>query len=337
MTDFSRPYASSWKVYSVNRRTWADDVEVPGFTSASISRTADGCMESGSFDLHSDETPKPGYYRLVLYATQDGTTERHDIATLYCALSRREMGSNRLSMVGMSVLWQASVRSVDVGAYIPMGRGAQVVASMLADAISAPVEVDGDFTVSKHYVFEPAESVLDAVREVLDSAGWRIRIDGRGSVLISKIPDAEPHEFGTLGGGVLIGAAGLEFDALSVPNRYRATDGQTIAVAVNDDEASETSIRRRGFIRDIDGGIDTSPVLIDGESLSAYAQRKLMESRVARMPVSYDREYADGLLPNDLVSLEPYGISDMARVASQSIKCDKGIVVSETANIERLL
>ena len=50
--NWARSYTSEWRVFRVDRKTWADGEKLEGVDSASIARTADGSLlESGDMDV----------------------------------------------------------------------------------------------------------------------------------------------------------------------------------------------------------------------------------------------------------------------------------------------
>ena len=112
-------------------------------------------------------------------------------------------------------------------------------------------------------------------------------------------------------------------------------DNGTVAVATNDDPASSVSRAARG--RWVDK-VDTSPVLVNGESLEMYAERKLVEESTVLRRYSYEREYWPGVTPHSIVraSLPANGVEGDLRVISQSLECGKGVKVAETAGLEVL-
>lgn len=334
MTDFSRSYSARWRVYKVDRSTWADSEITDGFLSADVSTSSGDMLQSGSLTFQSEPYApfQEGYYRLVMYATQDGVTDRHDIATLYCVSTGGKIakGSDLRNVTGVSVLHCANSRSVEDGTTVTRGSdGVRFAGRLLAEVLDAPVETIGSFVVSEHFTFAIGTSVLEAVTTVLQSGGWCIQISGDGTVTLRPMPTEPDLILGRDGSGILMPEESYELDTSAVPNRYMATDGIILGVATNDDPASTVSTVNRGFIVDAEPMVDSSPVLVGGETLSGYCRRRLHELSVVYNSRSYEREYADGVFPSSIIRREYDGeIVDM-RVDSQTIKCGPGIIVSE--------
>lgn len=336
MTDFSKSYSSRWAVYKVNNRTWEDAEPTGSFMSASIERSVGQLLESGKFTVDMDSEFSEGYYRLVLYATQDGATERHDVATLLCmsAGDTSDRKSTVLDIVGQSVLYPASVRRVMPCTYVRAGSdGCEFAAKMLRESISAPVSAVGSFAVSSDIVFDINATYMDCITQVLESGGFYVSIDGRGNVSVRSLPDKAS---GSIKPTHLMPETSGDMDTSSVPNRYVAMENGELAVAVNESPSSEVSTVSRGYVRDPDDGIDQSPIRVGSETLKEYCERRLKELSVLLVTRSYVREYDDVTRPMDLVN-GPLGTdyeNVTVRIQNQSLECGNGIVISERGAME---
>ena len=332
--DFLGGYTSEWSVRRVDRDTWEDGDALEGVMSAVIDRERhDGAplLESGSMELDSADFAE-GWHRIYMTATQDGS-ERHAMATLLFerASGRTEKGSTVLTLKGRSVLQPAADEKLAYGAYAPAGcDGAAYAARLVSSCTPAPVRVEGSFTIVDDFVFDLGTSKLDAAWKLLDAAGWCMHIDGRGEVTVRQKPTEPALELSRANAGLLIPGIDDDFSLVDVPNRYYAIDGDKRAVAENVDPASRASYPSRGRWKD---EVDTSPVLIDGESLEHYAQRKLAEISVVERTYSYEREFWPGVTVYSLVraTLAANGIEGDLRVATQRIECSLGAKVTETA------
>ncbi len=337
MTDFSKSFSYTLQVYEVDRTTWADKRLVGRFNSASVSKTNGRMVESANMtmDRSLGESFTEGYYRIAARVTQDGSTERHDIATLYCTSvsGTVDYGVDELTINGLSVLYPAENCVMDFGSYAPQGSdGATFAKDVLGEVLHAPIEVHGSFEIADNHVFDLGAKRLDCVWDVLEAAGWCIQIDERGVVHIRELP-TEPinstteFDIATISSGIPYG-----LDWSTVPNRYMVFDGTTLGVWVNDDPKSVVSTKSRGFVRDYDGGVDTNPVLVGGETLDMYCRRMLKSLSVVTHEVTKEREYSDGVYPFSVVRMAVQPTGDMMdmRVTSREIRCDNDLTVSET-------
>lgn len=333
MIDFSKSYTSEWRVFRVNRATWADADAIDNVDQVEITRTADGSLiESGSMDVTGDLATD--YYRIVMTAIQDGEAQRVDVGTLLFDINGGEVnyGTTSQSADGYSVLYPASKTAIITGQYAPAGiNGAAYAAELLRDAINAPVEVEGSFTLNDHVVHEIGASVLEAVWAVLDAGGYVIQIDGRGVIHIRPKPTEPALVIDSANAKLLSHGISYTRDISEIPNRYICIVGNLKVIAINDSENSEVSTVRRGYCVD---EVDEKPTPINGETLNQYARSRLHEMSYLTDEHEYTREYAPDVNVYSIVRASIEGLEGDLRVTDQSITCSHGITVDETANRE---
>ena len=331
--DYRQSYSASWRVFRVNRDTWADREQLRSVDSVSITRTANGqLIESGSFELTGDFDPD--YYRIVMTVEQGGEVERVDVATLLFNTKdgTYDYGRTVQKADGFSVLYPASTTAVIAGEYAPAGAdGAQYAAKLLRETINAPVEVEGSFILNEHIVHKIGCWVIDAVWSVLDAGNFVIQIDGRGVVHIRPKPKDPALILDSNNMRLLTNGINFTSDISSIPNRYVVIDDSNRTIAVNNDSQSEVSTVCRGYCVDM---VDEQPKPINGETYGAYAERRLKEKSVMKDERSYSREYAPDVYVYSIVRASINGLEGDLRVTSQAIKCDKGITVAEKAERE---
>lgn len=328
--DWTKSYTSTWRVFRVNRKTWADGEMLKKVDSASVSRTADGrTLESGSLEVSGKFDTD--YYRIVMTAEQGGEIERVDVATLLFEVKGGEIDFGRTvhDVDGFSVLHPAETMAVTLGEYAPAGvDGVQYAKELLESAINAPVETEGGFILNNHVVHELGAAVIEAVWAVLDAGGYIIQIDGRGVVHIRPKP-TEPSLYITNASiGMLSNGINFESDMSDIPNRYIVIDDNNVVIASNNDPESIVSTVSRGYFVDM---VDTSPTPVDGKTLQEYANDRLKELSVLRDERTYKREYAPNVYLYSLVRASINGLQGDMRIASQSIDCGNGITVNEKA------
>lgn len=326
--NWGQSYSASWRVFRVNRDTWQDAEQVTNVDSASITRTADGSLlESGSFEITGDFTPD--YYRIVMTAVQGGDIQRVDVATMLFDATGGEFNYGRhvQNLEGHSVLYPASKTAIVTGAYAPAGiDGAMYAGNLLADAINAPVEVEGSFTLNDHVVHEIGSSVLDAVWAVLDAGNFVMQIDGRGIVHI--IPEPIDPALVLDNANVRLLTNGIDYSSniSDIPNRYIVLSGVSRTIAENADPESSVSTYTRGYCID---EVDESPTPIDGETMSAYALRRLHELSYMEEECEYTREYAPDVYLYSIVKASIPGMEGNLRIKSQTVNCGNGITIAE--------
>lgn len=331
--NWSQSYTAIWRVFRVNRDTWADAEMLNKIDSVSITRTADGnLLESGAMDLTGDFTSD--YYRIVMTAKQGDQTERVDVATLLFDVTGGEHDYGRTvhSVNGYSVLYPASTTAITAGEYAPAGvDGAQYAGELLKATINAPVKVEGGFTLNEHLVHELGSSVIDAVWAVLDAGGYVIQIDGKGVVHIRPRPTEPSLIIDNKSRRLLMNKVEFSSDISQIPNRYIVIGDNFITIAENHDRNSKVSTVNRGYRVDV---VDTSPTPVNGQTYSEYADDMLKRMSKLKDTRTYTREYAPNVYPYSLVRASIDGIMGDLIVESQTINCGNGITVQEKASKE---
>lgn len=334
--DWAAGYTSTIRVMRVNPETWEDSGELPGVTSASITRDSTSELVE-SCTVEADGVPGAelgnGWHRIEMIARQGGEIEMHPIGTFLLSRGSGDVdrGADRLSIDGESVLKPAADRLMLAGSYAPKGAdGAAWAAGILGQCTPAPVVADGSFTLDAHVVFGTGTSCLKAALAVLGAAGWTVSIDGDGTVHVRKPPEEPALDLDWAHAGHLQPGIRHAVVGSGIPNRYYAVEGRNAAVAVNDDPESPTGVLSQGRYVDV---YDGSPKRVDGETLQAYAERRLSELSIIETEYSYSRELWPGVVPGSMVraSMPQLGFEGDLRVVKQSVACDKGVSINETA------
>lgn len=340
MIDYAKGYSSSFRLVGVDPVSWDSKEEYAKVVRASVERDCTDeypLLESADVSVTLDGPEfDEGWYRLEMLASQSGQSERVPVCTMLfqnseCQIDR---GSTVASALGESVLRPAADRLILTGTYALKGSdGAEVAASLLRECTPAPVVVDGGFELGEHVVFGAGVSYAEAAWTVLKAAGFCIRIMGDGTIHIGEKPVHASLSLDFEGRALLLPGGTRSYDLTQVPNRYFAVSGDDVGVAVNDLPLSRTSVSKRGRYVDV---IDSEPVKLGGETMTAYAERKLRELSTVTREFSYRREFAPDLVPFDIVSgsVPELGMEGSFRILKQSLECGKGITVSETAGQE---
>ena len=331
--DWTKSYTSTWRVYRVNRNTWADGEALKKVDSASVSRTADGSvLESGSLEVSGEFSTD--YYRIVMVAQQGWEFVRVDVATLLFEIKGGtiDFGRTVTSINGYSVLRPAETTAIAIGGYAPAGiDGVQYAKELLESAINAPVETEGSFTLNDHVVHELGSSVIEAVWAVLNAGGYIMQIDGRGVVHIRPKPTEPSLKITNANIGMLTNGIDFESDMSEIPNRYIVISDDAVVIAENNDPASIVSTVSRGYFVDM---VDTSPTPVNGKTLNEYAKDRLKELSILKDERAYTREYVPDVYLYSLVRASIDGLQGDMRVTSQTVNCGNGITVNEKASRE---
>lgn len=339
MLDWQRSYSSAWRVYRVNVETWADGDRVDGIDSITVTRDATGTaplMESGTVTVTNAEIPR-GWYRIAMVAEQDGTRERVDVATLELVRSggTTDHGVPTDSVTARSVLYPASTLELSPSQYAPAGSdGAEYAARLLRLNCAAPVEVvGGGFPLAGNVVPKDGESALSVAWRVCDAGGHVIRITGNGTIRVMPRPTKPALELDGAGASLLLPSVDYGDAYDGVPNRLTVTEGTNRVTVTNEDAASPTSYQQVGYWIDAS---ERNPTRVGGETLDAYARRRLAELSTVRMERTYKRKWWPEVYPLDVVraSLASGRLDGDLRIERQSLECGAGITVTERAALE---
>lgn len=323
----------TWRVRKIDEASWLPVETISGIDSVTIKRAYGKdapLIESGDMEFKGEL--EDGWYRIEALGASNADSQVEPIATLLFSSdgsdwSHRSWGG---SMTGESVLVYASERKFKPGEYAPKGAdGALYAAELLRKCIPAPVRTAGSFIISEHVVFDLGSSVIDGVWSILDTAGWCLQIAGDGTVTIMPKPTEYAFEIETSTLGFIMPDVSTSLPIDDVPNVMKVYDDEQYAEARNDDASSPTSTVSRG--REIEE-VEENPTRVDGETLAAYARRKLIELSDIYETIDIEREYVSGVLPYSCmrISLAEAGIEGDFMVMSQTIDCSHGIKVGET-------
>lgn len=273
------------------------------------------------------------WIRIYLCARQGGSSETIAMFTgLACSPSDDINGRITDNSVQLySVLKPAYDVLLEPGWYVPAGySGAEMVGKLLSVG-SAPVIVEeGSPKIAEAIIAEENETRLSMADKVLTAIGWRIRIDGSGTIHVCPEASEPSATFGANLNDVIEPKLKVSRDWYGCPNVFRAISGELMAIAKDESEESPLSIQNRG--REI-WAQDTSVNLSDGESIGDYASRRLKEEQQYAIAASYDRRYKPNVTVTDIVRLDypAQGLQGLYKVTAQTITLGYGASTSEEA------
>ena len=180
----------------VDRVTWQDG-ERFGITEGSINRTDTGLKESA--DLTATEYPHgmDRWIRIYLDAEQDGDFAHIPLFTGLTSTPEEGIDGviHRSKIQCYSVLKPAQDIMLPIGWYAEKGFVCTEIIDSLLSVCPAPVVIEsGSPRLAQHYIAEMDESNLTMIYKLLDAIGWRIRIEGDGTIHArDAVVKAYPH------------------------------------------------------------------------------------------------------------------------------------------------
>ena len=328
--DWSKGYSATYYAKRVDPATWRD-LETIKLTGGSIKREPSGLRESADIDCVNYDVGVERWIRIYLDTRQDGDAGHEalftGLATSPDTEKNGKLSSNSLACY--SVLKPADDVYLLRGWYAPAGASGGAVIEDLLSVTPAPIIVaEGAPSLSTSIIAEDEETRLTMVEKVLDAIGWRIRIDGDGTINVEPKPLEPVQTFDPLECDVIETELKISADWYSCPNVYLAINEDLTGIARDDSPDSPLSTVNRG--REV-WMVDSKCELAQNESIGEYARRKLDEAQRIQRTAEYDRRYMPGIVPGDLVRLHypEQKLDGVFNVESQSIELGYGAKTSE--------
>lgn len=314
----------------VDKVTWKDG-ERFGITDGGINRTNTGLKESA--DLTAIDYPygMDKWIRVYLDAEQGGDAEHIPLFTGLTSTPEEDIdgGIHKIKIQCYSVLKPAQDVMLPIGWYAEKGFVCTDIIGNLLSVCPAPVVIEqGSPRLTQHYIAEKDESHLTMVYKLLDAIGWRLRIDGDGTIHVEPKPTQPTLTISAGAYGLIKPQVSRKQDAFDCPNVFRAVSDELAVTAYDNDENSELSTASRG--REV-WAQETGCATTDGETLALYAKRKLKELQKVATTLTYERTFEPTLNVTDKVELKypAVGIEGVYTVTSQKISLNHCGTTSE--------
>lgn len=342
--DWSESMEQTFEYYEVDPHSWKDKKRLDTVKKASIRRD----LESdtlGSATIDVDDLLGECYVRIYLIARQNGGLFKVTLGTFIVQTP--------------SSSYDGKIRSVSMDAYtpllelkenpLPLGFALMKDDNIMREAYlltrdncrARVVETSLDKLLQDNFVADPSEKWLDYIHALLDQANYRFDVDAEGVIMFAPKQKTEALQpvwtFNDDNSSILSPQITMQHDLYGIPNVVEVTcdtgTSKYTARIVNDDPNSPTSTVNRGreiLYREDDPNL---PGYSTEEAINEYAT-KLLESLSS---VEYQVSYTHGYCPvrvGDAVRLnyKRAGLENIkAKVINQTINCEKGCSVSETA------
>lgn len=344
MIDWTKSMQQTFEYYQVNPLTWKDEKKLDMVKSCTINRDSEA-ETLGSASIDVDEMVGESYVRVYLIASQNGETDKRPLGTVLIQTP--------------SSSFDGKVRTVSVDAYTPLLelkenpppigysllKNENIMSSaykICRDNMRAPVvETESTDTLSFDFVANTDDTWITFVNDLIANAKYKLDLDEMGRVLFAPEQDTESmqpvYTYTDDNSSILYPDIDIDHDIYGIPNVvevvYSNGEDNFYARVVNDDPNSPTSTVNRGRVITYR---DTDPSLVGNSTenqIQEYAEQLLKSLSSLEYTVSYSHGYCP-VRVGDCVRLNytRAGLKDVkARVISQSIKCEAGCQVSETA------
>lgn len=344
MPDWTSAMQQTFEYYLVDPGTWRDIKLIDNVTSCTINR--DATVETlGSAVVDMDESIGEAYIRAYLITVQNGVREKHPLGThLVQTLASGFDGKMQdISVDAYTPLIELKENPPPLGYYVAKGENIMDSAyRLLRDNARAPVvKADSNVTLHQDFVANTNDNWITFVSDLVRNAKYSLSLDEMGRILFAPEQDTASLQpvwtYTDDNSSILLPKMTINRDLYGVPNvvevLHSTSDRGLYWRVVNDDPNSPISTVNRGrqiIYRDTSPGVADDATI---EQIKDYAERLLRSLSTLECTVSYNHGYCPVRI-GDCVRLEykKYGITDVkAKVISQSIKCETGCPVSETA------
>lgn len=350
MIDWHSTMIHTYEFYIVDPATWRDSRRIDMVKSCTINRDL---SEStlGSATMDSTEVLDECYVRVYLVAIQNGVTYKFPLGTFLV-----ETPSENFDGKSKSITLDAYTPLIELkGCMPPIGytllkeTPTMKTASRLCEEnMRAPVVVtESEDKLYSNFVSNLDDTWLSFLSDLIANAKFQFGLDELGRVIFEPVQDARSLRsvwtYDDDNSSILYSDISIERDLYGIPNVvevvYSIGSGYMSSRVVNDDPNSPVSTVNRGrevVYRDSNpnfSGLPTQKVI------DAYAKQLLRNLSALEYTITYTHGYCPVRI-GDCVTLnyKSAGLSNVrAKVISQSIKCETGCPVEETAVYTRKL
>lgn len=344
MPDWTSSMQQTFEYYIVDPGTWKDKTRIDNVSHCTIDRDSE--VETlGSATIDIAESVGECYIRVYLITIQNGVREKHPLGT-YLVQTPSSSYDGKIKNVSMDTytpLLELKEGMPPIGYYIPKKQNVMETAyNLVREHARAPV-VPNECSTNLFYDFvaETTDTWLTFTRDLISNAKYTLALDEMGRILFSPKQDTASLQpvwtYNDDNSSILLPDLSMDHDLYGIPNVVEViySDGAEshYARVVNDDPNSPISTVNRG--REI-AHRETDPSLIGDPTdnqIQEYAEQLLRDLSTLEYTVTYSHGYCPVRL-GDCVRLNysRAGLKDVkAKVIRQSIKCEPGCPVSETA------
>lgn len=344
MIDWSESMEQTFEYYEVDPNTWKDRKLINYVKSSSINRDS-GTETLGSASIDIDNTLGECYIRIYLVASQNGVTEKVPLGIFLVQTPSSSFDGKvrTVSMDAYTPLLELKEKQVPLGYALLKNDNILEQAYMIVrDNCRAPVvRTESDKLLQSNFVANVEDNYLTFVRDLIGQAKFELQLDEEGKILFAPkqtIDQLQPvYTYNDDNSSILYPEVSFRHDIYGIPNVIEvvcSTGTEVYSVTVkNEDANSPTSIQARGreiIYRDTSPNLPGFPTR---QQIEEYAENLLKTMNSVEYQITYTHGYCP-VRVGDCVRLnytkaELIGIK--AKVISQSIKCDSGCSVTETA------
>lgn len=345
MPDWTRSMSQTFEFYTVDPGTWKDMKLLTNVTSCTIQRDLEA-ETLGSATIDITESVGESYIRVYLITEQDELKEKFPLGTFLVQTPSSTFDGKirNVSMDAYTPLLELKENPPPIGYSILKGENIMDIAYRLArEHARAPVvKPTNDSTLYYDFIANTNDTWLSFLTDLISQAKFTFSLDETGRILFSPRQDTASLQpvwtYTDDNSSILSPEFDMDHDLYGIPNVVEVVYSNGVgtplhAKAVNDDEDSPISTINRGreiLYRVTDPDLTGDPTK---DEIEEYAERVLRELSTVEYTVRYSHGYCPTRI-GDCVRLNysRAGLTNVkAKVINQSIKCEPGCLVTETA------
>lgn len=344
MTDWRSSMKQTFEYYTVDPGTWGNKRMLDKVESSSINFDLSNSM-LGHASIQSPEALDEEYVRIYLVTIQNGVSEKYPLGTfLVQSPSTRFDGKKEtISMDAYTSLIELNEKMPAFGYSILREQNIMDIATKLCkENTRAPVVgAENDEKLPDDFVANTNDTWLTFLSDLISCAKYRFDIDDMGRILFAPKQDLSALQpvwtFDDSNSSILYPDVTVERDLYGIPNVVEVLcssgSGYLYSRVVNDDPNSPISTVKRG--REVVHRV-SDPELIGvptQKQIDDYAEQLLKSLSALEYKITYEHGYCPVRI-GDCVRFNYFraGLNGIkAQVTSQSIKCEPGCPVTETA------
>lgn len=344
MPNWRESMEQTFEFYTVDPGTWKETGKLDNVKSCSITRDSEA-ETLGSAIIDITESVGECYIRVYLVTIQNGVQEKHPLGTFLVQTpsSSYDGRLRNVSMDAYTPLIELKENPPPFGYSIPKNENIMDVAySLCREHMRGPVvKASCETPLYNDFVANANDTWLTFLADLISNAKYTFDLDEMGRVLFAPKQELDAlrpiwtYEDGE--DSIMYPEIDMDHDLYGIPNVVEVIYSKGgyfyYARVVNDDPNSPTSTVSRGreiVYRNTDPGLSGIP---DGSQVQEYAEQLLRELSTVEYKVRYSHAYC-GTRIGDCVRInyKRAGLTDIkAKIISQTIKCEPGCPVSETA------
>ena len=344
MPDWHSSMKQTFEFYEVDPNTWLDKRQIQNVKSCTISRDSTAAL-LGNATFDCIDSVGEYYIRVYLVTEQNDLKERFPLGTyLVQTPSGKFDGKTRVQSIdAYTPLIELKEKMPPIGYSIRKNQDIMLSAYHLCrENMRAPVvSAESSETTTANFTSNLEDTWLSFLTDFIASAKFSFGLDELGRVIFAPQQDTaslQPvWDYSDDNSSILYPEIDMERDLYGIPNvvevLYSDNTTSLYSKAVNEDENSPISTVNRN--REVVYR-ETNPDMVGVPSqayLNSYAEQLLRNKSALECKITYTHGYCP-VRVGDCVRLNysRAGITNVkAKVITQSIKCEPGCPVTETA------